>query len=130
MSCIILASIGLGGCNAGPDAPSDAQPTAAHDDDPEPIEIHRHAGFLVSGQPDEQALRDIAGEGVGTLINCRSVEETDELAFDQASLASELGMNYVHVPTGGDDGYSPEQLAAFTRAVRDAKGPVYVHCAS
>jgi protein tyrosine phosphatase (PTP) superfamily phosphohydrolase (DUF442 family) len=52
------------------------------------------------------------------------------LGFDEPALAQSLGMRYVHVPMGRDHGYSTDQLAAFTLAMRETEGPVYVHCAS
>lgn len=134
MSWVMLATIGLGGCS-GPQIASEpveaaAEPAAEPAAELEPVELHRDGRFIVSAQPAESDLRALAAENVGIVISCRSVEEIDELGFDEAALAGELGMTFVHVPMGRDHEYNPDQLAAFTEAVRSADGPVYVHCAS
>lgn len=130
MTWVMLATIGLGGCGSTPMVESTPIATPAASAEPEPVELHRDGRFIVSGQPDEATLRMLAGEGVGTVISCRSVEEMDSLGFDQAALAQELGMTYVHVPMGRDHGYEPGQIAAFNEAIRGIDGPIYVHCAS
>lgn len=130
MSWVMLATIGLGGCS-GPQIASEPVEAAAEPAaEPEPVELHRDGRFIVSAQPSEADLRMIAAEGVGTVISCRSVKEMEGLGFDEAALASELGITYVHVPMGGDHGYEPGQIEAFTEVVRGIDGPVYVHCAS
>lgn len=125
MSWIMLATIGLSGCAATPNAEA---PVAAAE--PKLVELHRDGRFIVSAQPNELTLRQLAKEGVGTVISCRSAEEMDGLDFDQAALAGELGMTYVHVPMGRDHGYEPAQVAAFSDAIKGLEGPIYVHCAS
>lgn len=41
--------------------------------------------------------------------------------------ARQHGMRYVHIPVGYD-GISPSAAAALTRVVREANGPIYIHC--
>ncbi|MEO1534660.1 MAG: sulfur transferase domain-containing protein [Planctomycetota bacterium] len=128
MSWVMLATIGLGGCAATTTTdPADTTPAEA---EAEPVELHRDGRFIVSGQPSAADLRLVAKEGVATVVTCRSVSEMEALDFDQAALAGELGMRYVHVPMGRDHGYEPSQIAAFTEAIESADGPIYVHCAS
>jgi uncharacterized protein (TIGR01244 family) len=140
MSWLVTVSFGLMGCGssngdrvASLDAPPAAvapTPAPAKTQEQQPVQIHRDGRFLVSGQPDEAALRTAQSEGVTTVISCRSDEEMAGLGFDEAALVQSLGMRYVHVAMGRDHGYSPEQLAQFTSSLRQAQGPVYVHCAS
>lgn len=131
MSWIMLATIGLSGCGSTTVMETTPAATAAEASvEPEPVELHRDGRFIVSGQPDAAALRSLADEGVTTVVSCRSAEEMEGLDFDEAALAAELGMTYVHIPMGRDHGYGPEQVAAFTESVRSIEGPVYVHCAS
>lgn len=129
LAWLVASSFGLSGCASAPSAESarhQVQAQAA----PEPVTVYRDGRFLVSAQPDEATIRAVHAEGVGTIISCRSDEEMAELGFDEPALAQSLGMRYVHVPMGRDHGYSPDQLATFTRAMRESDGPVYVHCAS
>ena len=86
----------------------------------------------VSGQPGEQALRDLAAKGVTTIISLRTQQEMDNrkaVPFDEAALVKELGMNYVHVPLGGPDTpYTPEAVAKVADAMAASKGDVLLHC--
>ena len=53
---------------------------------------------IVSGQPTEQALRDLAAHGVTTVITLRTQQEMDDrraVPFDEAALAKTLGWNPV-----------------------------------
>jgi uncharacterized protein (TIGR01244 family) len=86
----------------------------------------------VSGQPSEQALRDLAASGVTTLISLRTQGEMDNrkaVPFDEAALATELGITYVHVPLGGPDTpYTPEAVTKVSTAISTSKGKVLLHC--
>jgi len=86
----------------------------------------------VSGQPSEQALRDLAANGVTTIISLRTQGEMDNrkaVPFDEAALAKELGLTYVHVPLGGPDTpYTPEAVTKVSDAISQSKGKVLLHC--
>ncbi|MDP3492899.1 MAG: sulfur transferase domain-containing protein, partial [Hyphomonadaceae bacterium] len=86
----------------------------------------------VSGQPTEAALRDLAAKGVKTIINLRTQPEMDnrkQVPFDEAAVAKELGINYVHVPLGGPDTpYTPEAVEKVAAAMKAADGKVLLHC--
>jgi uncharacterized protein (TIGR01244 family) len=86
----------------------------------------------VSGQPTEAALRALAAQGVTTIITLRTQQEMDnrkQVPFDEAALAKELGLTYVHVPLGGPDTpYTPETLTKVAAAIDDSKGKVLLHC--
>lgn len=76
----------------------------------------------VSGQPSEEALRKLAAEGVKTVINLRTQQEMDnrkQVPFDEAAVAKELGINYVHVPLGGPNTpYTPEAVEMVAAAIK------------
>jgi uncharacterized protein (TIGR01244 family) len=57
-------------------------------------------------------------------------EEMRQVKFDEEALIKSLGMRYVHLPVRGTPAapYSPETLAKFTEAMKDAKGKVLLHC--
>ena len=86
----------------------------------------------VSGQPTEAALRELAAKGVKTVINLRTQPEMDnrkQVPFDEAAVAKELGINYVHVPLGGPDTpYTPEAVEKVAAAIKAAEGKVLLHC--
>jgi len=86
----------------------------------------------VAGQPSEAALRDMAAKGVKTVINLRTQREMDnrqQVPYDEAAVAKELGMTYVHIPLGGaDTPYTPEAVETFAKAFEAANGKVLLHC--
>ena len=57
--------------------------------------------MFIGGQPTEKALRDLRAKGVTTVVNLRMPEEMAQVGFDEAALAKELGMKYVHIPMRG-----------------------------
>lgn len=86
----------------------------------------------VSGQPSEQAIRDLQAKGVKTIINLRTQQEMDnrkQVPFDEAALTKELGINYVHVPLGGPETpYTAAAVEKVADAIAKAGGDVLLHC--
>ena len=111
-------------------------------DVPAPVILDPHGQFqekfasvgddlFISGQPTEQALRDLKGRGVTTVVNLRSPEEMSKrVSFDEAALIKNLGMEYVYVPVRGNTEfpYSPAAVKSFAAAMTGAKGKVLLHC--
>ena len=92
--------------------------------------VFRDGDVFISGQPTEATLEDLASKGVTTVISARTQREMDRLDFDEREKTAALGMSFHHIPMGGDDDYTPEQVEAFAWIVSAANGPVYVHCGS
>jgi uncharacterized protein (TIGR01244 family) len=86
--------------------------------------------MFIAGQPTEKALRELKARGVTTVVNLRMPEEMARVGFDEAALAKELGMKYVHIPMRGspENPYGPKQLDAFAEAMAAADGKVLLHC--
>ncbi|HEY2904666.1 MAG TPA: sulfur transferase domain-containing protein, partial [Vicinamibacterales bacterium] len=86
--------------------------------------------LFIGGQPTEKALRELRAKGVTTVVNLRMPEEMAHVGFDEAALAKELGMKYVHLPMRGttENPYGPKQLDAFAEALAAADGKVLLHC--
>lgn len=85
----------------------------------------------VSGQPTEGALKELAKEGVKTVICLRGVAEMDDrsvVPFDEPGVLKDLGINYVHIPMGEDSEYNPTVVERFARALDRADGRVLLHC--
>jgi uncharacterized protein (TIGR01244 family) len=85
---------------------------------------------FIGGQPTERALRELRAKGVTTIVNLRMPEEMARINFDEAALAKELGIRYVHIPMNGSaaNPYGPKQLDGFAQAMSSAEGKVLLHC--
>jgi uncharacterized protein (TIGR01244 family) len=92
----------------------------------------RSGDLFISGQPSRAGLERLQREGVTTVVNLRTDAEMDDreiVDFDEAAAVRELGMTYVHIPSGGPDTpYSPEMVSRFAEAVEQADGKVLLHC--
>ena len=86
--------------------------------------------MFIGGQPTEKALRELRARGVTTLVNLRMPEEMAQVGFDEAALAKELGIKYVHIPMRGTaaNPYGPKELDTFAAAMASADGKVLLHC--
>ena len=86
--------------------------------------------MVIGGQPTAKALRDLRAQGVTTIVNLRMPEEMTRVPFDEAALAKELGIRYVHIPLAGTPAnqYGPKALDAFAAAMAAADGKVLLHC--
>jgi len=86
--------------------------------------------MFIAGQPTEKALRDLRAKGVTTIVNLRMPNEMAQVGFDEAALAKELGMRYVHIPMIGTPAnpYGPRELDTFAEAMASADGKVLLHC--
>src|ERR1043165_4979417 len=82
--------------------------------------------MFIAGQPTEKALRDLRAKGVTTIVNLRMPNEMTRVGFDEAALAKELGIKYVHIPMRGspENPYGPKELDAFAAAMSSADGKV------
>jgi uncharacterized protein (TIGR01244 family) len=85
---------------------------------------------FISGQPTEQALRELHAQGVTTVVNLRSLPEMARVPFDEAALVKQLGMEYVYLPMRGTPElpYSPAAVKSFATAMSNAKGKILLHC--
>ena len=85
---------------------------------------------FIGGQPTEKALRDLRARGVTTVVNLRMPEEMARVGFDEAALARQLGMRYVHIPMNGtpENPFGPKALDTFAAAMASADGKVLLHC--
>jgi uncharacterized protein (TIGR01244 family) len=86
--------------------------------------------LYLAGQPTEPGLKLMRDQGVKVVVNLRTPEEMKAIPFDESALVSQLGMKYVYLPVRGNDQYpySPETLAKFADALRNANGKVLLHC--
>ncbi|HEU4663815.1 MAG TPA: sulfur transferase domain-containing protein [Dokdonella sp.] len=85
------------------------------------------AALQVGGQPAADQLRAFAGGG-GVVIDLRGPDEAR--GYDEAALASRLGLRYLNLPVGGAADLTPANVQALHAALAAAGGPVLLHCAS
>lgn len=94
--------------------------------------LWRDGRIYIGGQPDESALKFLQDEGVTAIINLRTPAEVDDrerVPFDEALVVAELGMDYVHIPLGGEaHPYSKEAVARFADVLERHDGLVFLHC--
>ncbi len=98
-------------------------------------EIHglwRDGRVFIAGQPDEAALARFKKLGVTAVVNLRTtaeMEDRERVPFDEAAVIDSLGMEYIHIPLGGEDHpYTPEAVDRFADVLDRHQGPVLLHC--
>ena len=85
-------------------------------------------GLHTGGQPDAAQLRAFAAEGGKVVIDLRAADEAR--GYDETALTHELGLRYVRLPIAGAADLDEANATALERALKDAQGPVLLHCAS
>lgn len=114
-------------------------PVASMEPLPEALDVEGFQAVLamagnvyVAGQPSREALDWLKAQGVTTVVNLRTQPEMDNrerVPYDEAAALDSLGLEYVHIPLGGDENpYTPEAVARFAEAVEAAEGKVLLHC--
>lgn len=127
---LIIAGAALCACAATPPAPPSAT-TAAPERTPylgvdaQPLGDNRYVG----SQPDADDFAELKAAGITKVINFRTPPEMDDLGFDEPQILEDLGIEYVHIPMGGDEyGYTSEQVDALVSALDDPNEKVLLHC--
>ena len=95
----------------------------------EPTKIS--ATISAGGQPNEEDIAALKAAGVRKIINLRRPGEQNQPLDPDAEGAAvrAAGMEYLHVPVDPKN-LDPSSSAAVTKAVEEADGPVYIHCAA
>jgi uncharacterized protein (TIGR01244 family) len=89
------------------------------------LDAHRHA----SGQPTAEALAQLPGAGITTVIDLRPDQETPEL--DEKSVAEKAGLKYRALPISGAADLTRENVTRFDQLLKaTANENVLIHCAS
>lgn len=84
--------------------------------------------LYTAGQPSAQQLREAAATGVTTLIDLRQPDE--DRGYDEAALASELGLRYVRLPIAGASGITEANARTLNHLLKQDSGTTLLHCAS
>jgi len=95
--------------------------------------LFRDGRVFIGGQPSEAAFERFKALGVTVVVNLRTQREMDNrqtVPFDEAAALAKLGLEYVHIPLGGDDNpWTPAAVERFALALEQHRGPVLLHCA-
>lgn len=89
---------------------------------------HPEAGLLFGGQPTEDQLEAMAGDGLSLVLDLRT--EGENRGFDEPAALRTLDVPYMNLPIDADRLALPETFERFIEAMEKADGPVLVHCAS
>lgn len=85
-------------------------------------------GVYTGGQPAADAWAGMAAAGVGTVINLRP--DAELAGRDEAAEVRAAGMAYHQIPVAGAGDLTGANADRLWALLKDAKGPVVVHCAS
>ncbi|MCA9196491.1 MAG: hypothetical protein KDA87_03095 [Planctomycetales bacterium] len=86
-----------------------------------PNAVRVHERVISGGLPEgDVAFAELVRLGVRTVISVDG-------AKPDVATAEKHGLRYVHLPHGYD-GISPARMQELAKAVRDLKGPIYIHC--
>lgn len=94
--------------------------------------LYRDGRVYVAGQPDAESLARFKELGVSAVVSLRTAAEMDDrdrVPFDEAARLEELGIEYVHLPIGGEEQpFRPEVLERLDDVLRRHPGPILLHC--
>jgi uncharacterized protein (TIGR01244 family) len=90
--------------------------------------VHPVDGITAAGQPNHAAFGVFAASGYTTVVDMRGSNENRGL--DEPSVVAALGMDYVPFPITIADDISFDNAAKLEQIIKEADGPVLVHCAS
>jgi len=123
-SAILLCILVAAACETGGKKQAGPE-SVTYDDHGDPVGLHRYRKWSDKiGQGAEpmgdEAFQNLAALGYTTVLS------VDGAATD-VEAAERHGLTYVHVPIGYD-GITREESLEIVKAVKEAPGPVYVHC--
>jgi uncharacterized protein (TIGR01244 family) len=79
------------------------------------------------GQPTVEQIAALKHAGFRTIVNLREPSEYDAAA--EAAAARENGLDYINIPVP-KEAPKAEQVDAFLKLVKEARPPVFIHCAT
>jgi protein tyrosine phosphatase (PTP) superfamily phosphohydrolase (DUF442 family) len=94
--------------------------------------LYQYQQFYLGGQPTYEALLWLKSKGVKKIINLRADRENNEFAataFNEESLAAQLGLEYHSLPVDGMKDYTPARLDSLASLLR-SEDITLIHCMS
>jgi uncharacterized protein (TIGR01244 family) len=95
-------------------------------------DLFRSTSYYFGGQPTLETLRWLKSEGITLVVNLRSEKENKDFtdtAFNEESVAKELGMAYASIPLG-EKLYRPQAVDTFALVLKSHTGKAFIHCLS
>jgi protein tyrosine phosphatase (PTP) superfamily phosphohydrolase (DUF442 family) len=92
--------------------------------------LYRYQNFYLGGQPTIEELRWLKLQGVTKIINLRSEEENkvySDYAYNEKSIAEELGFEYINIPVDGTKDYTAEKLEEISNQL-STNDKLLLHC--
>lgn len=133
-SLLAVAAVAQQGSSPAPAVEIDrkALPVEVKDVDGVQQRLFRDGRVYLAGQPSEQAFERFKALGVTVVVNLRTQREMDNrqaVPFDEVAALAKLGLEYVHIPLGGDDNpWTPAAVERFAQVLDKHRGPVLLHC--
>jgi protein tyrosine phosphatase (PTP) superfamily phosphohydrolase (DUF442 family) len=98
------------------------------------VEIHNYLRIderlATAGQPTEEELAALAGEGFEVVINLALHDDPRYSLADETGTVRSLGMQYVHIPVKFDGPKEDELHAFFVAMEAHKEKKLFVHCAA
>ena len=93
-----------------------------------PFQFQPRPRLLCAGQPDEAGFRAAAEAGVTAVMNLRP---DAEMAWNEAALLRELGLEYVQIPVAGPEDLNQDNARQLNQWLKQHENDqILVHCAS
>ncbi len=83
---------------------------------------------LTGGQPSPEDLAALKDLGFGTIISLRT--EGEDIGYDEQAMVEELGLTFVNIPVGTQNGLSAATASYLRSVVNQTTAPVLLHCGS
>ncbi|MEE4299448.1 MAG: sulfur transferase domain-containing protein [Pseudomonadales bacterium] len=91
--------------------------------------LARTEHLYIAGQPSPEGLRQAKDLGISTIVSLQTAAEIGD--FDPKAEAEALGLNYVSIPSGGEDHpFSPAAVERFDAVMASTEEDVLLHCRS
>lgn len=140
---LAAALVALGACTTSSPGDRSSEPASEKQGAKEPSSVEQQSleelastlpnganpleGIVTSAQPAPADL-ERASDRIRTVLNLRPHDE--EGARDEKAELQEFGIGYVHLPIGGADDLSRENVERFDEILERAERPLLVHCSS
>lgn len=132
---LLSLSLGLPAACSGPHAaPSGEKHTAITTEGLEPYtcgtvqRLHTFQGLFLASQPQAADFEQAKAGGVKSVVDLRKPSE--DRGFDERSVVTALGLNYVAIPWNGAEELSDAVFDEARAMFRDVQRPALIHCSS
>lgn len=97
----------------------------------QPMPDLKHLNVTIMPQPETKQLKQLATTDIKTVISFRTAEETKSLAFNEAQILQQQGINFYNIEIGENHPYSLQKLIRFNQIMEQNKGQkIIIHCRS